>query len=71
MRKPAPPTDPDGKVRELRSATPSVEKGDVLYVPDTPDGVSVTALGPAFEEQLALGREFMREYRDTFRALAR
>jgi putative addiction module antidote len=48
-----------------------LEKGDTVYVTDTPDGVALTAFDPAFEEQLALGREFMREYRDTFRALAK
>ncbi len=48
-----------------------VEKGDMLYVSDTPDGVSLTALDPGFAEQLELGREFMREFRDTFRALAK
>jgi putative addiction module antidote len=48
-----------------------VEKGDVLYLTDTPDGVALTPLDPSFEEQLELGREFMREFRDTFRALAK
>ncbi len=48
-----------------------VEKGDTLYVTETPDGVALTALDPSFEEQLAVGREFMRDYRDTFRALAK
>jgi putative addiction module antidote len=48
-----------------------LEKGDTVYVTETPDGVALTALDPSFEEQLELGREFMREYRDTFRALAK
>lgn len=48
-----------------------LEKGDTVYVSDTPDGVALTAFDPAFEEQLMQGREFMREYRDTFRALAK
>jgi putative addiction module antidote len=48
-----------------------VEKGDTLYVTDTPSGVALTPYDPSFEEQLELGREFMREYRDTFRALAK
>ena len=47
-----------------------VEKGDLLYVTETPDGVALTPLDPAFEEQLLLGREFMREYRDTLRGLS-
>ena len=48
-----------------------VERGDTLFVTDTPDGVALTPLDPSFEAQLAIGREFMREYRDTFRALAK
>ena len=48
-----------------------VEKGDTLYVTDAPSGVTLTPYDPSFEAQLALGREFMREYRDTFRALAK
>lgn len=46
-------------------------KGDSLYLTDTPGGVALTPYGPTFEEQLELGREFMREYKDTFRALAK
>ena len=48
-----------------------LEKGDMVYVTETPDGVALTAFDPTFEDQLELGREFMREYRDTFRALAK
>ena len=46
-------------------------KGDTVYLTETPDGVALTALDPSFEQQLEVGREFMREYRDTFRALAK
>ena len=48
-----------------------VEKGDTLYVSETPGGVALSPYDPSFEAQLELGREFMREYRDTFRALAK
>jgi putative addiction module antidote len=48
-----------------------LEKGDTVYVTETPDGFALTPLDPSFEEQLDVGREFMREYRDTFRALAK
>ena len=48
-----------------------VEKGDTLYITESPSGITLTPYDPAFEEQLALGREFMRDYRDTFRALAK
>ena len=48
-----------------------VGKGDTLYVTETSAGVALTPYDPSFEDQLELGREFMREYRDTFRALAK
>ena len=48
-----------------------LEKGDTVYVTETPDGFALTPLDPGFEQQLEIGREFMREYRDTFRALAK
>jgi putative addiction module antidote len=48
-----------------------VEKGDTLHVTETPDGIALTPYDPTFEQQLELGREFMREYRDTFRTLAK
>ena len=46
-------------------------KGDTLHVTETPDGIALTPYDPGFKEQVELGREFMREYRDTFRALAK
>ncbi|MBC8055571.1 MAG: AbrB/MazE/SpoVT family DNA-binding domain-containing protein [Rhizobiales bacterium] len=46
-------------------------KGDSLHLTDTPGGVALTPYDPAFDDQLELGREFMREYKDTFRALAK
>jgi putative addiction module antidote len=46
-------------------------KGDALHLTDTPDGIALTPYNPSFDEQLDAGREFMREYRDTFRALAK
>ncbi len=49
-----------------------VEKGDSLFVTEAANGgVTLTPYDPDFEEQLALGREFMREYRETFRQLAK
>lgn len=48
-----------------------LEKGDTLHLTDTPDGIALTPYEPNLEQQLALGREFMREYRDTFHALAK
>lgn len=46
-------------------------KGDTVFVTDATNGVMLTPYDPALEEQLALGREFMKEYRDTFHQLAR
>jgi putative addiction module antidote len=48
-----------------------VGQGDSLFVIETPDGVLLTPYDPDVEKQLEAGRELMREYRDTFRALAR
>jgi putative addiction module antidote len=48
-----------------------LEKGDTVYLTDAPGAVTITPHDPAFEAQLEAGREFMREYRDTFNALAK
>lgn len=48
-----------------------VHQGDTLFTVETPDGVLLTPYDPEVEKQLAAGREFMKEYRDTFRALAK
>lgn len=48
-----------------------LEKGDTVFVTETPDGFAVTPYDPAVEEQINAGREFMREFRDTFHQLAK
>jgi putative addiction module antidote len=48
-----------------------VEKGDALYAVETSEGYLITPYDPAIAEQLEAGREFMKEYRDTFKALAK
>ena len=48
-----------------------LEKGDSVFVTDAPGGLTLTPYDPALDEQLALGREFMREFRDTFHQLAK
>lgn len=48
-----------------------LEKGDSLFITETPDGYAITPYDPTIEEQLKAGREFMREYRDTFHQLAK
>ena len=48
-----------------------VEKGDTLYLTDAANGVMLTPYDPALGEQVEAGREFMRDYRDTFHQLAK
>lgn len=48
-----------------------VEKGDTLYLTESPQGFSLTPYDPSLEEELKAGREFMAEYRDTFHTLAK
>lgn len=48
-----------------------VAKGDSLFLVETPSGYLLTPYNPAVEEQLKLGREIMKEYRETLRALAK
>ena len=49
-----------------------VQKGDTLYLTDASDGdMRISAYSPGVAEEIALGEEFMDEYRDTFRALAK
>lgn len=49
-----------------------VEKGDSLFFTEAPGRCyTMSPYDPAVEEQLELGREFMREFRDTFRQLAK
>jgi len=48
-----------------------VEKGDILYAIETPEGYLLTPYDPAVDEQLKAGEQFMKQYRDTFKALAK
>lgn len=48
-----------------------VDKGDTLFAVETPEGYLLTPYDPAVEEQLGAGREFMKQYRETFKALAK
>ena len=49
----------------------NLDKGDTLFATKTPGGLNLTATDPDLEEELKLGREFMKRYRDTFKALAK
>jgi len=48
-----------------------VKRGDTLFAVETPDGYLLTPYDPELERQLAVGREVMKEHRDTLRALAK
>jgi putative addiction module antidote len=48
-----------------------VEKGDSIFVTESPQGVTLTPFDPSLEEELNAGREFMKAYRDTFHTLAK
>ena len=48
-----------------------VETGDTLFAIETEEGYLLTPYDPAIAEQLGAGREFMKDYRETFKALAK
>lgn len=48
-----------------------LEKGQTVFLTETPQGYTLTPYDPTLEEQIQLGREFMREFRDTFHQLAK
>ncbi|PWS38640.1 AbrB/MazE/SpoVT family DNA-binding domain-containing protein [Falsiroseomonas bella] len=49
----------------------NLSEGDTVQVVETPDGFLLTPVSPDVEEQLRLGRELMKTYRETFAALAK
>jgi putative addiction module antidote len=48
-----------------------IDKGDTVFLTETPGGFKLTPYDPEIEKQLELGREIMHDYRDTLRALAK
>lgn len=48
-----------------------VDKGDALYLVETPDGLELRAHDPEFEQQMAVAREVMRRRRAALRELAK
>ena len=48
-----------------------LEQGDTVFVTDVAGGITLSPFDPTLEEQIKVGREFMREYRDTFHQLAK
>jgi len=49
----------------------NLAEGDTVQVVETPDGVLLTPVSPDVEDQLRLGRDMMKKYRETFAALAK
>ena len=47
-----------------------VEKGDSLFVTETPDGIELRPYDEEFAEQMAIAERVMREDRDVLRKLA-
>ena len=48
-----------------------LEKGDELYVTETPDGLRITTHNPEFEAQMRVAREIMKERRAVLHELAK
>ena len=48
-----------------------VEKGDTVYLTESPDGYRITPHDPEFEHQMALARKLMKKRRAALRALAK
>jgi putative addiction module antidote len=47
-----------------------VEKGDILYVSETADGIQLTPYDQNFAEEMDAARRVMRKHRDVLRKLA-
>ena len=48
-----------------------VDKGDTLFLIETPDGYRITPHDPVFEAQMAAARQVMKERRAVLRELAK
>ena len=48
-----------------------LEKGQSVFLTETPDGLVLTPYDPTLEDQIQAGRTFMRDFRDTFHQLAK
>jgi putative addiction module antidote len=47
-----------------------IEKGDTLYMTETPGGVQLTPFDPEFSKTVEAGQRIMRKYRNALRKLA-
>ena len=48
-----------------------LEKGDMVFVTETPDGVAMRPYDPAFEEQMDAARSIMKKRRAVLHELAK
>lgn len=48
----------------------NIQKGDTLYVTETPDGVQLTPYNAEFDATMKTAHDVMRRYRDTLKKLA-
>jgi len=48
-----------------------LEKGDTLYLTESPDGMRITPHDPVFEDQMAAARTIMKARRAVLRELAK
>ena len=49
----------------------NVEKGDVLFLTESPDGYRLSPYDPAFEKQMKSAERIMKKRRNVLRELAR
>ncbi|MCY3627726.1 MAG: AbrB/MazE/SpoVT family DNA-binding domain-containing protein [Gammaproteobacteria bacterium] len=47
-----------------------VEKGDILYTTETPNGIELSAYNPTFAEQMDTAETILRDNRDVLKKLA-
>jgi putative addiction module antidote len=47
-----------------------VEKGDTVFIHETPHGIELTPYDKSFADEMAAGRRVMRKHRDVLRRLA-
>ncbi len=48
-----------------------LQKGETVFLTESAEGFILTPYNPALGKEITAGREFMREYRDTFHQLAK
>ena len=46
-------------------------EGKSVFLTETPGGYTLTPYDPALEEEIAAGRAFMKDFKDTFHQLAK